>query len=134
MGMPLPPRAQGWLPSEALYSRDVLHILAESQKYLCPVERGEPTLLPGLETADYPFEFSSTARSLYVARKDGSAHTIILRYDIATRATAILKKLQPRDPAGVLDGGPDKITPDGRHYLASYSWHLSDLLLVEGIR
>jgi hypothetical protein len=60
----------------------------------------------------------------------------VFRVDTRTGRRELWLDARPPDPAGIrqewTQGGT--LTPDGRHYVYSYSRTLDDLFLVEGLR
>jgi len=101
-----------------------------------PLDNTPPRALQSLSPEYRPIQWSEDGRFLYV--RDSELSTVqILRFDIATGRTALVKQLKPADPAGVVgiaDGrGELAMTPDGETYLFTYWTFLRNLYLVEGL-
>jgi dipeptidyl aminopeptidase/acylaminoacyl peptidase len=88
--------------------------------------------LRGLLPNDRALRFDETGRSLYVAAGDVGDRSIH-RLDLESGERTPWRRLQPRDPTGIVFIGDPVITPDGSCLVYTYFRQLSDLYLVEGL-
>jgi hypothetical protein len=79
-----------------------------------------------------PVRWAEDGRSLLVARGDGLPW-VVERLDTASGRRTPVREIRAHDAAG-LRLSLFAITPDGRHYVHSYSRLLSDLFVVDGLR
>jgi hypothetical protein len=86
----------------------------------------------GLQASEVPVQWTTDGRGLYVAHGNGLPWTVE-RLDLATGRRTPALEIRARDAAG-LRISVIGITPDGRHYVHSYSRLLTELFLVEGLR
>ena len=102
---------------------------------LYPIEGGEPRAIPGMKPLELPLRWSNDGRFLFVQEASNSLGTwSVVRIDTkAGVRKAWLNGALP-DRAGVRGPSFIVITPDGRHWAASYVRQVSDLYLVEGLR
>jgi Tol biopolymer transport system component len=100
---------------------------------LYPVEGGEPTLIPGVTTDDWPAGWSADSRSIFVYRRR-EIPAKVDRLDIATGRRELWRDLKPDDAAGIASIAPILPTPDGRAYVYGYFRTLSDLYLAQGLK
>jgi Tol biopolymer transport system component len=105
----------------------------DQRLYLYPLEGGEPTPIPGVTDQDTPYCWTGDGRFLYVAQRRELPRKID-RVEVATGSRERWKEIKPGDSAGVVSVGGIHVTPDGRHYVYTYSRSLSDLYLVEGLK
>jgi len=101
--------------------------------YLYPVQGGEPTLIPGVTTDDWPAGWSADSRSIFVYRRR-EIPAKVDHLDIATGRRELWRELKPDDSAGIASIAPVIPTPDGRAYVYGYFRTLSDLYLAQGVR
>ncbi len=101
--------------------------------YVCPVEGGEPTAIPGLTPDDNVLGWTQEERTIFVRRGTGLPAQIA-RLDLATGKQEKWRDLMPPDAAGINTVGPFRITRDGKFFAYGYSRVLSDLYLVEGLK
>ena len=97
-----------------------------------PIEEGEPRPIPRAERWDRPAHWSGDGRTLYVAPR-GKLPARVEGIDLETGERTFWKDLMPADPAGVLNVGPIRMTPDLSCYFYSYVRLLSDLYVVDGV-
>jgi Tol biopolymer transport system component len=132
---PRPITPEGVEPRRFAISGDGLRVaLADTERgiTLYGLDGSGPFDVSGSEPSDWPIQWGSDGRSLYVVRK-GEAASDIVRLDLVTGQRRPWKRLRPADPAGVLTIGSELITPDGRSYAYSYVRALTDLFLVKGL-
>src|SRR5581483_6262708 len=100
------------------------HVLA-----VFPVDGGTPKVFPdalGLK----PIRWSDDDRALYVASDE--LPTRVLRLDIGTGRTQLVRTLMPSDPAGVINIHPVLMTR--RSFVYTYQRDLTDLYLIDGLK
>jgi hypothetical protein len=91
-----------------------------------------PSAIPGVKADEIPVQWLPDGKGILVARGDGLQWTIE-RADLATGRRTQALDIRVRDAAG-LRLSMFAISPDGRHYVHSYSRLLTDLFVVEGLR
>ena len=101
--------------------------------YLYPLEGGEPTPVPGLDSADQPSGWTTDGQSLWVFRR-AELPARVSRLDIATGKRELWKELLPADASGVTEVTSPLPTPDGKYYVYTYIRRLSDLYVAEGLK
>ena len=101
--------------------------------HLYPISGGAPRELVGIEPTEQPLRWSADGQSLYVYTP-GTLPAQVDRVDLATGRREKWKDLVPNDTAGVAFIRPPLITPDGKHYVYSYTRVLSELFLARGVR
>jgi dipeptidyl aminopeptidase/acylaminoacyl peptidase len=100
-----------------------------------PVDKGEPSLLPGQLDGETPIEWSADGRSIYVYRFDSGDRSVrVYRVRVETGERELWKEIVPPDPAGIEFIGPILMTPDASSYVYTYQRRSSDLYVVEGLR
>jgi len=100
-----------------------------------PVEKGEPSLLPGQLDGEVPIEWSADGHSIYVYRFDyGDRSVKVYRVRVDSGERELWKEIVPSDPAGIEFIGPILMTPDASSYVYTYQRRSSDLYVVEGLR
>ena len=80
-----------------------------------------------------PIRWTSDGRSVFVQRGQ-DVPLRVDRIDVATGARRLWKELPPLDPAGVMVGGPIRLSADGEAYVYSYRRVLDDLMVATGAR
>ena len=101
--------------------------------HLYPLAGGEPQPLPYIQPGEQPLRWSADGGSLYVYTSGPPP----VRVDLVRLSDGKREKwkdLVPSDTAGVAFIRPPLITPDGKHYVYSYTRVLSELFLVSGLR
>ncbi len=86
----------------------------------------------GLNEGDVPVRWTADGRGLFVAHGNGLPW-IVERLDVATGRRTPALEIRARDASGLrlsLIG----MSPDGRHYVHSYSRLLTELFVVQGLR
>jgi hypothetical protein len=86
-----------------------------------------------IEPGEQPLRWSADGSSLYVYTPGPPP----VRVDLVRLSDGKREKwkdLVPSDTAGVAFIRPPLITPDGEHYVYSYTRNLSELFLVSGLR
>jgi eukaryotic-like serine/threonine-protein kinase len=97
--------------------------------FLYPLEGGELTSLPGLQSGDVPAGWDADGHHLYVMQSQDAIPRRVDRFDVRTGKRELWRELGPETGAvGV------HVTPDGRSYVYSYVRKQVDLYLVEGLR
>jgi len=96
------------------------------------VSDGAHEPVPGLRPGESPIRFAEDGRALLVARGNGLPW-VVERMDIATGRRTPALEVRAREVAGLRLSIVD-VTPDGRHYVHSYSRLLTDLFIVKGLR
>ena len=97
-----------------------------------PVRDGEPRDIPGLNADSFATAWSADGQSLYM-NGPPPVPGRIWRVDRTTGQKTLWKELIPTDRAGLSDVF-GLVTLDGKSYVYSYSRHLLDLYLAEGLR
>jgi len=113
--------------------RTALALAADGTPTLYPIEGGEPRTLAGATREDVPIRWTSDGRSVFVQRGQ-DVPLRVDRIDVATGARRLWKELPPLDPAGVMVGGPIRLSADGEAYVYSYRRVLDDLMVATGAR
>ena len=85
------------------------------------------------ETGEVPNGWSSDGKFLYLSQSPPGSLTIT-RYDVDTGRRQVWKQMTLPAPNAQLKCEALVITPDGRSFAYTYSRHLSDLYLVQGLR
>ena len=100
---------------------------------LYPLAGGSPQPLPNVQPGEQPLRWSADGRSLYVYTPGPPPGRVdLVRLSDGHRDK--WRDLAPEDAAGVVFVRPPVITPDGKHYVYSYTRVLSELFLARGIR
>ena len=97
-----------------------------------PVDGGPARQIPGLAEPDVPLEWTADGKAIFIARQEGGTWRV-RRLDVSTGRESPWMEVTPPEVAG-LRVSQLCLTPDGRHYVHSYSRLLTDLYVVEGIR
>ena len=113
--------------------KEVIGLGPDGKTYLFPVDRGEPRIVPSIESDDRTAGFSGDGASICVHNLTGLP-TVVSLVDISTGKRKVWKQIMPADAAGVDNVGNILFTPDMKSYVYSYSRTLSDLYLVEGLK
>ena len=100
--------------------------------YVFPTNGGEPKPLTGLSPGEYPINWTSDGRGVYVTAATELPRRIF-RVDLATGRRALWKELRTSQTAGIRLS-QISMTPDGRTFLHSYARLLSNLYVAEGLR
>ena len=98
-----------------------------------PLDGGETRTVPGLNREFSPVQWSADSASLY-GYDDAEVPAEIFRVNIATGKQEAVRKLIPRDPAGVVYIAPIIMTTDATVFAYSSYRLLSVLYVVTGIR
>jgi hypothetical protein len=100
-----------------------------------PLEKGEPSVLPGQLDGEIPIQWSADGRSIYVYRFDSGARSVkVYRLGVDSGQRELWKEIVPSDPAGIEFIGPILMTPDASSYVYTYQRRSSDLYVVEGLK
>jgi Tol biopolymer transport system component len=99
---------------------------------LYPLGSGTPRTIPGVGAGYVPLTWSEDGRDLFVWHAGIPAQ--ILRLDIATGRTTLVKSLMPADSTGILTLGPVVITPDAKYDAYSFIRDLDTLYLLSGVQ
>jgi Tol biopolymer transport system component len=116
-------------------SPDGSGVVAESPAGVPMIYRlagGAPESVTGLTPADLPLQWQEDGRGLFLGRGHGLPWTID-RLDLATGRRTHAFDIRPRETAG-LRLSIVAVSPNGRHYVHSYSRLLTDLFVVTGLR
>ncbi|HET7452796.1 MAG TPA: protein kinase, partial [Thermoanaerobaculia bacterium] len=106
---------------------------ADRALHLYPIAGGAPQPLPNVQPGEQPLRWSGDGKSLYVYTPGPPPGRVeLVRLSDGHRER--WRDLAPEDPAGVVFIRPPLITPDGKHYVYSYTRVLSELFLVRGLR
>jgi hypothetical protein len=140
-GTPHPITREGFsLPSGShLVDPSGASVLAADDKgglWRCPVDGRSPTTIPNLTIEDSPIRWSRDGRFLFVfrrknARSPGSV-TEIQKVLLTTGARQTIREIRPPDALAWID--IVLLSPDEKTMVYGYSYDLSDLYLVEGLR
>ena len=114
-------------------SRVIIGRAADRSLHLYPLAGGAPQPLPHIEPGEQPLRWSADGKSLY-AYTPGTLPARIDLVRLSDGHRERWKDLVPNDTAGVAFIRPPLITPDGQHYVYSYTRVLSELFLVRGLR
>jgi eukaryotic-like serine/threonine-protein kinase len=105
----------------------------DGNRWLYPVDGGEPHPIPGIQTIERIAGFAADGKSVFAYNIAGLPCTIT-RIDLATGKRTVWKQIVPADAAGVDAVGGLRITPDAKSYVFSFPRVLSDLYVVEGLK
>jgi eukaryotic-like serine/threonine-protein kinase len=97
------------------------------------LDGGAPQTVPGLGAEFSPVQWSTESGWLYVYN-DVALPAEVSRVNIATGKMEPVRKLIPRDPAGVVYISPIVMTPDAKLFAYSSYRMLSVLYVVSGLR
>jgi Tol biopolymer transport system component len=100
---------------------------------LYPLAGGDPRPLPRIAPGEQPLRWSEDGASLYVYTP-GALPARVDSVRLSDGRRERWKDLVPADLSGVVFIRAPVITPDGKHYVYSYTRILSELFLVRGIR
>jgi hypothetical protein len=112
--------------------RFVIAIRPNSDVAVYPVDGGTPRLIPRLDPAFHPVQWSKDGSLLYGYRM-GELPSNIYKVEIATGKQSVLQELRPAVPAGVVIVAPVVVSRDGTRFLYSYNQALSVLYLISGL-
>ena len=96
------------------------------------VDGGATRAVPGLDPGQLFVQWSEDGRSLYV--RDDARPTSVYKVDLSTGKKALVLRLMPADPSGVVNMQRVVLSRDGRAYAYNYRRILSELLVVEGLK
>jgi Tol biopolymer transport system component len=113
-------------------STDGTYVLAarDRQRWLYPIQGGEPRLLPGFDAGDVVVQWNDTG--MLVAKR--GIPTKIVRLDANTSRQQDWKVIASPDPAGIQSLPVMRFSADRKSYAYSYYRVLSDLYVVEGLK
>jgi Tol biopolymer transport system component len=116
-------------------SKTVITLQPDRTYYLQPLDGGEPTPIPGLESGDEPIQWSDDGRAVYVIGA-GEFATKIYRVNLANGNRREWKTIDPPNKVGLVglevNPGGILITPDGKVSVYTY-WILLQQLLTTSI-
>lgn len=133
---PVTPEGVDMLLYSHLVSPDSRSIIARGSDRLLriyPLSGGAPLPLLHVAPGEQPLRWSADGTSLYVYTP-GTLPAKIERVRLADGSRETWRELVPSDTAGVAFLRPPLITPDGSHYVYSYTRVLSELFLARGVR
>ena len=110
----------------------VLALSADLVPTIYRIDDGTAEPVRGLQPGELPVRWTEESQSLIVA-KGGGFPWVIERLDIASGRRTPVREIRAHEAAG-LRLSLFAITPDGRHYVHSYSRLLTDLFVVDGLR
>jgi predicted Ser/Thr protein kinase len=105
---------------------------AKGERFLYPIDGGEPRPLPGLRENEGIRGFDAKGENAYVVSGERSLR--IDRLELATGKRTFFREIAPADPTGVGSISSVQITPDGKSYCYSFMRGLSRLYVVDGLR
>ena len=105
----------------------------EGSLKLYPTAGGEARNLAGAVGNDWPLQWTSDGRGIYVMTRKGVLHSIF-RVEVETGKRTLWREIAPSDPAGFLGFPSFLIAADEKSYVYSHSRHLADLYLVTGLK
>ena len=98
-----------------------------------PVDGGEPRVISGVLPEFSPLQWGADGKSLYMY-EDVELPAAVFRLELATGKRELVRKLMPKDPAGVVYISPVVMTRDASLFIYSYYRTLSVLYIVAGLR
>lgn len=107
---------------------------------LLPVEAatGPVRTLDQLPNGDFPIQWTTDAKKLWVMRKPKSTKVALrvelLQFDLATGKEVSMNTIGPADPVGMEHIKQGIVTPDGASYVYTVNQQLDELYLIEGVR
>ena len=131
---PITPERRAIPPATAPVSPDgklVFGVNAGSKASLYPVEGGEEIPIAGLEAGEFPVQWSSDGRSLYVHKRGGVPNKVWL-VDPSSGARRPWRDIFPPESAVAVHRL--LISRDGSTYAYGVQRTLSELYLIEGLR
>jgi serine/threonine protein kinase/Tol biopolymer transport system component len=136
-GKPRPVTPEGVFGT--LLTPDGKHLLAtggDGKVALYSLEPGAPRPLEGFDPRDRPMEWAADGSAVYVNYVAGASLTAqVFRVGVPGGSRQLWREFTPRDPTGIQSvGGAPAITRDGRTVVLTYSYNISDLYAVEGLR
>jgi Tol biopolymer transport system component len=99
---------------------------------LFPVDGGAARAVPGLEPGQLFVQWGEDERFLYV--RDDGWPTSVYKLDLSTGKKALVLRLMPADPSGLVNVQTVVLSRDGQSYAYNYRRILSELLVVEGLK
>ena len=99
---------------------------------LFPVDGGAARAVPGLEPGQLFVQWGEDERFLYV--RDDGWPTSVYKVDLSTGKKALVLRLMPADPSGLVNVQTVVLSRDGQSYAYNYRRILSELLVVEGLK
>ena len=105
---------------------------SDTRVHLFPTTGGAPKDLANSVSGDSPAGWSADGLHLYVSTSGIPAH--LARIDVTTGERTKVRDLSGADPAGVLNFGGVRITPDGQTLIFSYVRILSTWYRAHGLR
>jgi len=128
----------GWDASGAVSpdGESLIYVTKTGELRIAPLSGGAGRTVPGppLQHGDYPNQWSSDGRYLYVIRS-GYVPAQVDRVELSTGKRELWKRLGPEDLTGVILVSDISFTRDGNSYVYSYARVVaSDLYVVEGVR
>jgi hypothetical protein len=99
---------------------------------LFPVDGGATRAVAGLEPGQLFVQWGEDERFLYV--RDDGWPTSVYKVDLSTGKKALVLRLMPADPSGLVNVQTVVLSRDGQSYAYNYRRILSELLVVEGLK
>jgi eukaryotic-like serine/threonine-protein kinase len=99
---------------------------------LYPTSLGDPVPVLGVESNEFPIQWSPDAKSVLVTRP-GEPPGRIFRVDPFSGKRELLRQFAPSDPTGVVAIQGVVVTPNADAYAYTYARILSDLYVAEGL-
>ena len=132
-GKPRPLTPEGVIAN--IISPDGRRVAGRTQERIrvYPVDGGEPITVPGLGIHYFPVGWETDSDWLYVY-DDERVPTEVSRVNVTSGKLELVRKLMPRDPAGVVYIAPIVMSPDAKLFAYSSYRLISVLYVVSGIR
>ena len=109
-------------------------VRSQGKWMMWPVQGGEPTPVPGLNSDDRVMQWADDGKRLYLTHLGEFRPLHVYIFDLATQKRTLWKSLGPADWTGVGGVGLVVISRDGKHYAYQAIRSLADLYYVTGLK
>ena len=131
-----PITAQGQRATQISPDGQVCVVLDSDKIMLQPFDGRSPRKLANADVrpGDAVIRWTADGKGIFLQRMENETTADILRLDVATGKTTLVRKLRPAEATGASIPFSVSITPDGRNFGYSVQRDSSTLYLVEGLK